>query len=58
MEYAGTEVFSNCNNKAVNIICSNYPFIFKALGKEIETSEEQVRKSPLAEEIEERPKGK
>ena len=41
IEYAGTVLFSNCNNKAVNLACTGYPFIFKALGKEEETSEEK-----------------
>ena len=54
----GTEVFSNCNNKAVNLACSDYPFTFKTLGKEEERIEEQVKKSTFAEEIEESPKGK
>ena len=49
IEYAGSETFSTC---------TDYPFIFKALGKEQETSEEEVRKSTLAEEKEESPKGK
>ena len=35
-----------------------YPFIFKALGKEQETRKEEVRKSTIAEEIKNSPKGK
>ena len=36
IEYAGSEVFSNSNNKAVNLTCTDYPFILKALGKKQE----------------------
>ena len=58
IEYAGSEVFYDSNNKAVSLTCTDYPFIFKALGKELETSEKEVRKSTLEEEKEESPKGK
>ena len=45
IQYAGVEVFSNCNNKEVNLACSDHPFTFKALGKEEEeTSEELLKK--------------
>ena len=55
IEYSGLEVISKSNNKALSLECTNYPFIFKALGKK------QVRNSTLAQERtenEKTPKGK
>ena len=52
------EVLSDSNNQAVSLKCTDYPYIIKALGKEQEKSEEEVRKSTLIEEKEESPKGK
>ena len=55
LEYAVTEVSSNCNKKEVILACTNYPFIFKASGQEEEEeSEEALRNSTLAEESEEK----
>ena len=43
IDYAVAEVSSNCNNKEVNLACTDYPFTFKALRKEEEEeSEEQL----------------
>ena len=59
IEYAVAEVSSNCNNKEVNLACTDYLFTFKALGKkEEDKNEEQMKKSTLAEDSEERPEGK
>ena len=33
LEYAVTEVSSNCNKKEVILACTDYPFIFKASGQ-------------------------
>ena len=41
IEYAVAEVSSNCNNKEVNLACSDYPFIFKAVWKEEEKASEE-----------------
>ena len=40
IEYVGLEVLFNSNNKALSLECTDYPCIFKALGKKQETSEE------------------
>ena len=34
IDYAVTEVSSNCNKKELILACTDYPFIFKASGKE------------------------
>ena len=54
LEYAYTEVSSNCNKKEVILACTDYTFISKASGK----SEEVIRKSTLAEDVKEIPEGK
>ena len=59
IDYAVTEVSSNCNKKEVILASTDYLFTFKASGKEKEEeSEEAMRNSTLAEESEERPEGK
>ena len=51
IEYAGLEVLSKSNNKALSLECTDVPFIFKALGKKQETqSEEEVRNRAVAQE--------